>query len=53
MPKTKTDAAEKKITIRVPDEIHRQLVETAKQDARSLNAEILILLRDALQLRRS
>jgi len=42
---------DKKITIRMPDDIHAALVKAAKDDARSLNAEILILLRTALASR--
>ncbi len=51
MSKTKADTTEKKVTIRIPEYIHHQLVEAAKQDARSLNSEILILLRDTLKSR--
>lgn len=42
---------EKKITIRIPAELHAALVKAAQEDARSLNAEILVLLRTALQTR--
>jgi hypothetical protein len=52
MPKTKADADEKKVTIRIPTTLHEQLVTLAKQDARSLNAEILVLLQEAMAARR-
>jgi predicted HicB family RNase H-like nuclease len=42
---------DKKITIRVPDEVHAALVQAAKDDDRSLNAEILALLKLALASR--
>lgn len=42
---------EKKLTIRIPDELHRQLTKSAKTDTRSLNAEIIVLLREALSAR--
>jgi hypothetical protein len=42
---------DKKITIRIPHAIHAKLVELAKQDTRSLNAEILVLLREAITQR--
>lgn len=42
---------DKKITIRMPDDIHAALIKAAKDDARSLNAEILVLLRAALAAR--
>jgi hypothetical protein len=48
MAKTKSSGAEKKVTIRIPDALHQALVEAAKQDERSLNAEIVVLLRAAL-----
>lgn len=51
MAKTKEAAEEKKLTIRIPEELHQALVEAAKQDSRSLNAEILVLLRAALASR--
>ena len=39
---------DKKLTLRIPDELHAALVKAAKDDARSLNAQILVLLRAAL-----
>lgn len=51
MAKTKESAEEKKLTIRVPEELHQLLVDAAKQDSRSLNAEIIVLLRAALSSR--
>lgn len=52
MPKTKTTADEKKVTIRIPTALHQQLVTLAQNDARSLNAEVLILLQEAIAARR-
>lgn len=43
---------EKKITIRIPDDLRAALVKAAKDDARSLNAEILTMLRAALVARK-
>ena len=51
MAKTKSDGAEKKVTIRIPEDLHRLLVEAAKQDERSLNAEVVVLLRKGLATR--
>jgi predicted HicB family RNase H-like nuclease len=45
MPKIQPDNEQKKITIRVPADIHAALVALAKQDQRSLNAEIVVALR--------
>ncbi len=41
------DVAEKKYTIRIPDELHAQLKRLADQDMRSLHSQIIILLREA------
>jgi predicted HicB family RNase H-like nuclease len=41
----------KHINLRVPDDIHEQLVAAAETDDRSLNREILWLLRAALAAR--
>jgi hypothetical protein len=43
---------EKKLTIRIPSDLHAELVKLAKEDARSLNSEVLVLLREALQARK-
>jgi predicted HicB family RNase H-like nuclease len=51
MTKTKSSSAEKKVTIRIPENLHQLLVEAAKQDERSLNAEIVVLLRKGLATR--
>lgn len=51
MAKTKAAGEEKKVTIRIPKELHGRLVKAAEQDARSLNAEIIVLLRAALETR--
>lgn len=37
---------EKKITIRIPADLHEKLVKLAEQDTRSLNGEIVALLRE-------
>lgn len=39
---------EKKLTIRIPVELHEQLVKLAEQDTRSLNGEIIALLQKAI-----
>lgn len=39
---------EKRITLRLPEEIHEQVAQAAKDDRRSLNAEIVRLLEEAL-----
>ena len=39
--------AEVKLTIRIPAALHRQLVELARRDRRSLNGEIVVLLERA------
>lgn len=40
-----------KMTIRIPDDLHTALVAAANDDTRSLNAEIIVLLREALKAR--
>jgi hypothetical protein len=42
---------EKKITIRIPNDLHERLVKVAEKDVRSLNSEIVVLLREALENR--
>ena len=42
---------EKRITLRLPEEVHAAIAELARQDVRSLNAEILVLLREAVAAR--
>lgn len=42
---------EKKITIRIPADLHALLVKLAEQDTRSLNGEIAALLREAIKHR--
>lgn len=42
---------DKKITIRIPEELHNALVKAAKDDDRSLNAEIIVMLKAAIQSR--
>lgn len=39
---------EKKITIRIPPDLHESLIRLAEQDTRSLNGEIIALLREAI-----
>lgn len=43
---------EKRITLRLPAELHAEIEELAKSDLRSLNAEIIILLREAVAARK-
>ncbi len=40
-----------KITIRIPDELHQALKAQAEKDMRSLNSEIVVLLREAVSER--
>lgn len=42
---------EKKITIRIPPDLHEHLARLAEQDTRSLNGEIVALLREAIAKR--
>lgn len=44
--------SEKKLTIRIPATLHEQLVQIAQEDVRSLNAEIIVLLQEAIETRR-
>lgn len=44
---------EKKVTIRIPDELHQELVKLSEQDTRSLNGEIIALLREAIARRKA
>jgi hypothetical protein len=39
----------KRIDLRLPPEMHRQLEAVAKEEARSVNAQIVYLLRQALE----
>lgn len=39
---------DKKITVRIPPDLHEALVKLAEQDTRSLNGEIVALLRKAI-----
>ncbi|WP_131745850.1 Arc family DNA-binding protein [Frankia sp. Cppng1_Ct_nod] len=41
----------KNLNVRLPDDLHARLVEAAKEDTRSLNSEIIHLLREALERR--
>jgi hypothetical protein len=40
-----------KLNVRLPDDLHAALTDAAAEDERSLNGEILWLLRDALERR--
>jgi hypothetical protein len=44
---------EKKVTIRIPDELHQELVKLSEQDTRSLNGEIIALLREVIARRKA
>jgi predicted HicB family RNase H-like nuclease len=48
MPKKKSKTEQKKVTIRMPPEVHAAIVEIAKANRRSLNSEILVALQDYL-----
>lgn len=41
----------KTLTLRLPDELHNQVKEHADQDERSLNSELVVLLREAVKAR--
>ena len=42
---------EKKFALRLPAELYEQVQKAADQDTRSINAEIIVLLREALAAR--
>ncbi len=42
---------EKRLLLRLPAELHQEVTDLAEQDLRSLNAEILVLLREAIEAR--
>ncbi len=42
---------DKQLTLRLPEDLHKQVVEIARDDMRSLNAEIVVLLREAIAAR--
>lgn len=42
---------EKKLTIRIPEELHEKLTHLAQKDTRSLNAELIVLLKEAVEQR--
>jgi len=44
---------EKRLLLRLPVELHQELTDLAEQDLRSLNAEILVLLREAIAARKT
>jgi predicted HicB family RNase H-like nuclease len=46
MPKQKPTTEQKRVTIRIPPDVHATIVEIAKANRRSLNSEVLIALQD-------
>jgi predicted HicB family RNase H-like nuclease len=46
MAKKETTTESKKVTIRIPPEVHAAIVELAQANRRSLNSEVLIALQD-------
>lgn len=40
-----------KLTVRLPDDLHQQIVDAAEADRRSVNSELLWLIEQALQVR--
>jgi hypothetical protein len=48
-----TEIDEKRITLRLPTDVHASVAQLADQDVRSLNAEILVLLREAIAARKT
>ena len=44
---------EKRLLLRLPAELHQELTDLADQDLRSVNAEILVLLREAIAARKT
>ena len=44
---------EKRLLLRLPGELHQEITDLAEQDVRSLNAEIIVLLREAISARRA
>lgn len=42
---------EKKLTVRLPDELHERIAKAAKADRRSVNGQIVKLLEEALAAR--
>lgn len=49
MPFTATQADWKKTALRLPQDIHRQLHETARNTGRTFNSQILTFVREGLQ----
>lgn len=43
------DKAEKKYTLRIPEDLHAQLEEQARKERRSLHGQILVMLQDAIE----
>lgn len=41
-----------KLTLRLPEDLHREIKHLAEEDRRSLNAQIITLLEDAVKARR-
>ena len=46
-----SDDTERKMTLRLPDSLHTAVVQAAEKDRRSIHAEILTLIEEALQTR--
>ena len=44
---------EKRLLLRLPGDLHQEISDLAEQDVRSLNAEIIVLLREAINARRA
>ncbi len=42
---------DKRFSLRLPEELHAQLVELAEEDMRSIHAEIIMLLKEAIAAR--
>jgi hypothetical protein len=49
--KTKTDENEFRFSLRLPEKLHEQLVEIAKEESRSLNAQIVNMLQKSIKER--
>ncbi len=47
-----TTQDEKRLTLRLPDSLHSELVQLAEEDYRSLQGEIIVLLKEAIMARK-
>ena len=43
---------EKRLTLRLPEDIHEEVSKLAEEDYRSLHAEIIVLLKEAIAARK-